>query len=79
MKRKNKRCLTAGAAMALALGLQMVSYGAGWSLEGDEWHYYESSGDLVTDQWKKSGNFYFYLDGDGNMAKSQLIEDDDNF
>ena len=79
MKRKNKRCLTAGAAMALALGLQMVSYGAGWSLEGDEWHYYDSSGDLVTDQWKKSGNFYFYLDGDGNMAKSQLIEDDDNY
>ncbi len=29
MKRKNKLCLTAGAAMALALGLQMVSYGAG--------------------------------------------------
>ena len=79
MKRKNKLCLTAGAAMALALGLQMVSYGAGWSLEGDEWHYYDSSGDLVTDQWKKSGNFYFYLDGDGNMAKSQLIEDDDNY
>ena len=79
MKRKNKRCLTAGAAMALALGLQMVSYGAGWSLEGDEWHYYDYSGDLVTDQRKKSGNFYFYLDGDGNMAKSQLIEDDDNY
>ncbi|MBT9812405.1 argininosuccinate lyase, partial [Enterocloster citroniae] len=36
-------------------------------------------GDRVTDKWAKSGNNWYYLDSDGEMAIDTLIEDGDNY
>ena len=80
MKRQAKWFLIPCAAMALTMGSALVSFAAtGWAEENGEWVYYNNDGSKATDVFKKSGNNWFYLDSDGNMAKNQLIEDDDNY
>lgn len=79
--RKNRKHWGISCAVAVfTLGMSMTAFGAtGWSLEGDDWVYYDSDGSRVTQEWKKSGNNWFYLDENGDMAKSSLIEDDGNY
>ena len=43
---------------------------AGWKQEGGEWHYYDTSGNLVRNEFKNSNGTYFYLDENGNIAKN---------
>ena len=43
----------------------------------EPWVYYNRDGERATDEWKKSGNSWYYLDSNGEMAIDQLIEDDE--
>ncbi|MCD8123399.1 MAG: cell wall-binding protein [Clostridiales bacterium] len=80
MRKQTKRLIIPCAAAALALGASMTSFASvGWSKEDETWYYYNSDGELATNEWKKSGSSYFWLDENGEMATSQLIEDDDNY
>lgn len=38
--------------------------------DGSEWHYYDTSGNLVRNEFKNSNGTYFYLDENGNIAKN---------
>ena len=49
----------------------------GWVKENDTWFYLDKDGDAVENAWKTNadGSLYFYLNEDGEMATSSLIED----
>jgi glucan-binding YG repeat protein len=64
----------------LAVGASMTSFAArGWVAEGDQWYYYDSNGDYVTDKWKSYNGNYFYLGDEGYMLTNELIEDGNNY
>ena len=48
----------------------------GWQqdLKG-RWHYYNKLGQMARNEWKKSGNEWFYLGDDGELLKDTLIDD----
>lgn len=49
----------------------------GWVKEDNTWYYLDKDGDTVENAWKTNadGTLYFYLNEDGEMATSSLIED----
>lgn len=49
----------------------------GWVKENETWFYLDKDGDAVENAWKTNadGSLYFYLNEDGEMAASSLIED----
>ena len=49
----------------------------GWVKEDNAWYYLDKDGDAVENAWKTNadGTLYFYLNEDGEMATSSLIED----
>ena len=57
--------LLRASAAAATLSL-LMSGGAlaasGWVIESGSWHFLNSNGSYATDQFKRSGNNYFYLD-----------------
>ena len=77
MRKQTKLVAVLSAAALLALGASMTSFAAGW--EKDEegiWHYYDSSDEMVTDEWKKDGGKWFYLNEDGDMLTDAWVDDD---
>lgn len=81
MKKQTKLAVTVSVAALLAMGASMSSYAAaGWVEENGTWYYYDKDGNKVEDEWKKSGDSWYWLDSeqDGAMAVEKLIEDDDN-
>ncbi|MCC8059595.1 MAG: cell wall-binding protein [Clostridiales bacterium] len=80
MKQKTKRLAVPFAAALLAMGAATSAQAAtGWVETDGTWYYYDRDGNPVTNEWKKSGDSYFWLDDDGQLAVSQLIEDDDEY
>lgn len=82
MKKKNTKALIVMSATAmLTLASVMTSMAAtgGWVRDSNSWRYYNSNGDYVTDDWRKSGAEDYYLGDDGYLAKSTLIEDGSNY
>jgi len=81
MRKQTKVVAVASAAALLAIGASMTSFAAtGWTEEDGTWYYYDSDGNRVEDEWKKSGENWFWLDSEENgaMAVDKLIEDDDD-
>ena len=81
MKKQTKLVAVTSAAALLAIGASMTSFAAtGWTEEDGVWYYYDNDGVRVTDDWKKSGDNWYWMDGeeDGAMATDKLIEDDDD-
>ncbi|MGN0159062.1 MAG: hypothetical protein ACI39W_07995 [Brotaphodocola sp.] len=81
MKKQTKFVVTTCAATLLALGASMTSFAAtGWVEDDGQWFYYDKDGNKVEDEWKKSGENWYWLDSElgGAMAVSKLIEDDDD-
>ena len=79
MRKQTKVVAVASAAALLAIGGAMTSFAAqGWVEEDGTWYYYDKDGNRVEDQWKKSGDNWFWLDGEdgGAMATDKLIDDD---
>ena len=80
MRKQTKVVAVASAAALLAIGGAMTSFAAqGWVEEDGTWYYYDKDGNRVEDEWKKSGDNWFWLDSEegGAMATDKLIEDDD--
>ncbi len=77
MRKQTKLVAVLSAAALLAIGASMTSFAAtrGWVQEGEDWVYLDSNGDRVYNEWKRSGDYYYYLGEDGIMAKDQLIHD----
>ncbi len=81
MRKQTKVVAVASAAALLAIGASMTSFAAaGWVEEDGVWYYYDSDGNIVEDEWKKSGDNWYWLDSEegGAMATDKLIEDDDD-
>ena len=81
MRKQTKVVAVASAAALLAIGGAMTSFAAqGWVEEDGTWYFYDKDGNRVEDQWKKSGDNWFWLDGEdgGAMATDMLVEDDDD-
>jgi len=82
MRKQTKIVAVASAAAILAIGASMTSFAAtGWVEESGEWYYYDKDGVRVEDEWKKSGDSWYWLDSEENgaMAMDKLIEDGDNY
>lgn len=80
MRKQTKVVAVASAAALLAIGGAMTSFAAqGWVEEDGTWYYYDKDGNRVEDEWKKSGDNWFWLDSEegGAMATDKLIEDDE--
>ncbi len=81
MRKQTKLVAVASAAALLAIGASMTSFAAaGWVEEDGQWFYYDKDGNRVEDEWKKSGDNWYWLDSDegGAMAVDKLVEDGDN-
>ena len=81
MSKQTKVVAVASAAALLAIGGAMTSFAAqGWVEEDGTWYYYDKDGNRVENEWKKSGDNWFWLNGDegGAMATDMLVEDDDD-
>ena len=81
MRKQTKVVAVASAAALLAIGASMTSFAAtGWVEEDGVWYYYDKDGNRVEDEWKKSGDNWYWLDSEegGAMAIDKLIEDDDD-
>ena len=81
MRKQTKVVAVASAAALLAIGGAMTSFAAqGWVEEDGTWYYYDKDGNRVEDEWKKSGDNWFWLDSEegGAMATDKLIDDDNN-
>ena len=81
MRKQTKVVAVASAAALLAIGGATTSFAAqGWVEEDGTWYYYDKDGNRVENEWKKSGDNWFWLNGDegGAMATDMLVEDDDD-
>ena len=81
MRKQTKVVAVASAAALLAIGASMTSFAAtGWVEEDGTWYFYDNDGNRVEDTWKKSGENWYWLDGEegGAMAMEKIVEDDDD-
>ncbi len=81
MRKQTKVVAVASAAALLAIGASMTSFAAtGWVEEDGVWYFYDKDGNRVEDEWKKSGDNWYWLDSEegGAMAIDKLVEDDDD-
>ena len=81
MRKQTKVVAVASAAALLAIGGAMTSFAAqGWVEEDGTWYYYDKDGNRVEDEWKKSGDNWFWLDSEegGAMATDKIIDDNDD-
>ncbi|RHV87215.1 hypothetical protein DXA97_10240 [Clostridium sp. OF09-36] len=79
MRKQTKVVAVASAAALLAIGGAMTSFAAqGWVEEDGTWYYYDKDGNRVENEWKKSGDNWFWLDSEENgaMATDKLVDDD---
>ena len=82
MRKQTKLVAVASAAALLAVGASMTSFAAtGWVEEDGQWYFYDKDGNRVEDEWKKSGDNWYWLDSEdgGAMAIDKLVDDDDNY
>ena len=72
---KKKGLLTAAMAAVMTAGAAMTAL-AGWEMQNGEWYYYKDSNhEMVTEDWAKSGDFWYYLGDDGKMMTSTFIDE----
>ena len=76
MRKQTKLVAVLSAASLLAIGASMTSFAKGWTEENGEWIYLDSDGERVTQEWKKSGSNYYWLDENGVMATNQIVDTD---
>ena len=79
MRKQTKIVAVASAAALLAIGASMTSFAAyGWVEEDGTWYFYDHDGNRVEDEWKKSGDNWYWLSSEegGAMAVDTLVDDD---
>lgn len=80
MKKNMKLAAVLSAAAMMAMGASITSMAAtGWVKDTSGWRYYTQNNDYATNDWKKSGDEFFYLGDDGLMVTDTLVEDDGNY
>ncbi len=47
----------------------------GWLTLGTNWHYFDSTGAMVKNEWRQDGDLWFYLGDQGAMARNTWIDD----
>ena len=74
--KKSRWIMTALAAAALTAGMSMTALAEGWvEKDNGQWGYQENDGSWATDVWgRDAAGQYYYLNSDGDMAVSQLID-----
>lgn len=74
---KKKGLLILYTTAVLVLGTALTSQAAaGWSMENGKWVYYDNSGYLVTDDWKRGADDQWrYLNSYGEMAVDCWVDD----
>lgn len=81
VKKQTKLVAITCAAALLAIGASVTSFaGEGWTQENEQWFYYDKDGNKAENEWKKSGEDWYWLDSElgGAMAADKLIEDEDD-
>ena len=70
-------CLSGGGyrAALFHLGALQRLHETGWLALGSNWHYFDSTGAMVKNEWKQDGNLWFYLGEQGAMARNAWIDD----
>ncbi|MDO4294616.1 MAG: glucan-binding protein [bacterium] len=77
MRKQTKLVAVLSAAALLAIGASMTSFAAtGWVNENGTFYYYDSEGEMVTNEWKRDGSSYFYLGDEGEMLTSSWVDDE---
>lgn len=75
MKKKSLAILALSVALSAGAAFTAMA-AAGWATENGKWVYYDSSGSLVTHEWKKGAdNQWRYLNGYGEMAIDSWVDD----
>lgn len=74
---RKSRFVILGLAAVLTFGSSITALAAsGWSMENGKWVYYDNSGYLVTDEWKKGADDKWrFLNGNGQMAVDSWVDD----
>ncbi|MDO4960263.1 MAG: cell wall-binding protein [Eubacteriales bacterium] len=73
MRKLFKIALTAA---ALSAAMTIAAFADGWTVENNNWVYYQN-GSRVTNEWKTSSDGgYYYLDSSGYMATNTFVDDE---
>lgn len=75
MRGKIKTAMAAAAAVMLTMGNSMTAFADWQQLNGGDWIVTDNSGNRVRDTWRQSGEYYYYLDSNGIMARNRWIDD----
>ena len=77
---KNKFIQTLLIATTMAVMTVSTAFAANyWSIENDEWKYFDKNNTVITNSWAKSNNDWYYVDSNGSLVMNTILEDDDNF
>ena len=77
---KNKFIQTLLIATTVAVMTVSTAFAANyWSIENDEWKYFDKNNTVITNSWAKSNNDWYYVDSNGSLVMNTILEDDDNF
>lgn len=80
MRKNSKLVAVLSAAALMAMGASITSMAAtGWVKDSGGWRFYTANDDYATDTFKKSGEYFFYLNDDGIMLTDQLVDHDGNY
>jgi len=74
MKREIMTGSLAAVLFAVALPMTALAARGGWLQQNGAWKYQYSDGTFASNEWKQSGNDWFYLAGNGEMTANSLIE-----
>ena len=70
MNTGRKWFIKAAALACAAMLMTPLTAFAGWQKEGDTYAYYEEDGTRVVNDFRRSGNQWFYLDENGHILKN---------
>ncbi len=80
MKRYSLAVLALAAALAVGEAGVTALAASGWAQENGSWVYYSSSGNRLTDAWRKGTDGYWrYLDSSGRMAVNAWVDNDEYY
>ena len=75
MRRRQKMAALTAAAVMLTMGSSMTAFADWQQLNGGDWIFTDNSGNRVRDTWRQSGEYHYYLDSNGIMARNRWIDD----
>ena len=76
MKKEMKLAVVFAAVAVMTAGTSLTAFAAGWEqIGGGDWIFTDRSGNRVRDAWRQSGDYDYYLDSNGVMARNRWIDD----